>query len=93
MDLIVGEAVSQAANYEDVLESMWQDFLEGSLDRFDQLEAVISGVHKEEVFTAEIPNDFYHQVHSLKGFDGTFGFPFITLLSHRPEDYLADLSG
>jgi hypothetical protein len=58
MDLIVGKAVSQVANCEDVLESMWQGFLEGSLDYFDQLEAVISGVHKEEVFIAETPNEF-----------------------------------
>ncbi|MBL6934405.1 MAG: Hpt domain-containing protein [Alphaproteobacteria bacterium] len=85
--------MSQATNYEDVMESLRQDFLEGSLERLEQLEAVIDGIHNENVLTAETLMDFHRQVHSLKGLGGTFGFPFITLLSHRLEDYLADLSG
>jgi len=89
----VGKAVSQATNYEDVMEGLRQDFLEGSLDRLERLEAAIGGVYNGEALTAETLMSFHRQVHSLKGLGGTFGFPFITLLSHRLEDYLADLSG
>lgn len=70
-----------------VMAQMRQDFIDGCQDKVEALNAtlsdVVGGVQDETK-----SNEFRRLVHSLKGLGGTFGFPAITHVAHRLEDYL-----
>ena len=41
----------------------------------------------------EIVSEMRREIHSLKGMGGTFGFPALTAVSHRLEDFIASVGG
>ncbi|MFQ5775628.1 MAG: Hpt domain-containing protein [Kiloniellaceae bacterium] len=71
-----------------ILAQLRQDFLADAWERLESMERAVSDgpVGEEGLLTIR------REAHSLKGMGGSFGFPSVTLLAHRLEDYLAQLS-
>ncbi|MBT4769741.1 MAG: hypothetical protein HOO00_04355, partial [Rhodospirillaceae bacterium] len=78
--------------YEQMLETLKCEFIDGTFDRLDSLEKSLDGVFSQSNLEGEPLTDFHREIHSLKGLGGTFGFPFMTMVAHRLEDYLADIT-
>jgi len=78
--------------YEQMLETLRCEFIDGTFDRLDNLEKSLDGVFNQGSLEGEALTDFHREIHSLKGLGGTFGFPFMTMVAHRLEDYLADIA-
>ena len=74
----------------DMMERLRLEFLETGADRLDEMEQLVGEVRKGATGTAEHLDDFRRLAHSLKGMGGTFGYPLISVISHRLEDFLED---
>ncbi|MGO1119601.1 Hpt domain-containing protein [Rhodovibrionaceae bacterium A322] len=73
-------------HHEEILAQLRQEFIEDALDRLLTIQKVLSDplpISEEEMIS------LHREIHNLKGMGSGFGFPTITLLSHRMEDYLA----
>ncbi|RMD65326.1 MAG: response regulator [Alphaproteobacteria bacterium] len=71
-----------------IFAALRQDFLVEARERLDDMEAVVTGCDGD---SAEALICLHREAHSLKGFAGSVGFPSITLIAHRLEDYLAEV--
>ncbi|MEX2009476.1 MAG: Hpt domain-containing protein, partial [Dongiaceae bacterium] len=73
-----------------ILAQLRQEFLTDARDRLDKLqqalEAMCAGGDVTVALTA-----MRRETHNLKGLGGAFGFPTISLIAHRFEDYLQNL--
>ncbi|HLB79054.1 MAG TPA: response regulator [Dongiaceae bacterium] len=73
-----------------ILARLRQEFLVDARERLDNLqqalEAMCAGGDATEALTA-----MRRETHNLKGLGSAFGFPTISLIAHRFEDYLQDL--
>jgi len=78
--------------YEQMLETLKREFIDGTFERLDGLENSLDGIFKQGDLVGEALTYFHREIHSLKGLGGTFGFPFMTMVAHRLEDYLADIT-
>ncbi len=70
----------------DRLRDEFQDFANDALDDLDRL--VASGRENDEA-SEQIIEAVRRCCHNLKGMGNSFGFPLITLISHRMEDFFA----
>lgn len=75
-----------------IADQLRDEFLADAQDRLIQMQEAI-----ELAFaTGKASNDtlmaLHRQGHNLKGMGGSFGFPSITVVAHRMEDYLSDLA-
>lgn len=73
------------------LDELRADFLAGARDRLDEIEDGLWSLENPEVDAAEELLTIRREIHSIKGMGTTFGFPSITIIAHRLEDYLADV--
>ncbi len=72
-----------------ILAQLRIEFLDDARER---LEDIADELEKNETANRDVEETLLairHQCHSLKGMGGSFGFPTITLVAHRLEDYLA----
>ncbi|MEX0814092.1 MAG: response regulator [Dongiaceae bacterium] len=73
-----------------ILAQLRQEFLTDARDRLDKLqqalEAMCAGGDATAALTA-----MRRETHNLKGLGSAFGFPTISLIAHRFEDYLQNL--
>lgn len=68
-----------------------QEFRVDCLEKLDGMDEAINGmVAGGEGFPAHLDN-FLRLVHSIKGAGGTFGFPAISSIAHRLEDFVEAL--
>lgn len=82
------ERISDA---ESVLARYKQEFLVDCLENLDDADEAINGmVVGGEGFSVHLDN-FLRQIHSIKGTAGTFGFPSISAVAHRVEDFIEAL--
>jgi CheY-like chemotaxis protein/HPt (histidine-containing phosphotransfer) domain-containing protein len=69
-----------------------QEFVDNCRDKIETvsriLEAIVSGAAK-----ADDGVEFRRHIHSMKGMGGTFGFPAVTHIAHKLEDYLEMIEG
>lgn len=79
-------------NADAVVAGLKQDFIEDTLERIDRIETTIDrvagGMDKAEPGIAELRRE----AHTVKGLASSFGFPLVGAISHRLEDYIADLA-
>ncbi|MBM3951552.1 MAG: response regulator [Rhodospirillales bacterium] len=74
-----------------ILERLSAEFRDSCRDAMDECDAIVGRLSK--------PDDDWHQdmvelqrrVHNVKGSGATFGFPAISLIAHKFEDYLEGL--
>lgn len=81
---------SPTQKLDELMATLRVDFIDRAGDHLDNLDAALAAAAKDS--QGRFPNDmeFRRTVHSLKGSGGTFGFPLVTLIAHRLEDYLSD---
>ena len=72
-----------------VVAQMRTEFIEGTRDRLDDIEAMVFS--ESETGEAKIV-PLYRDVHNLKGQGTMHGFPSVTLIAERLEDYLSGLT-
>lgn len=76
-------------NFEQVLEQLRGDFLADIPEWMDRIDdTAMNGVDrgKEPILS------LYREAHNLKGTAGSYGFRTVSLIAHRLEDYLQELS-
>ena len=73
----------------DILMQLREEFLGHSQTRVETLDACIASLLAPADGGADCLVEFRREVHNLKGAGGSFGFPSISLIAHRLEDYLS----
>ena len=76
--------------FEDLMVQLRQEFLDTAEDHLSEIDAMLRRLRPNTGDDASL-SDIRRRVHSLKGMGGTFGYPLITVISHRMEDYMAGL--
>ncbi|NQV55686.1 MAG: Hpt domain-containing protein [Rhodospirillales bacterium] len=64
------------------------DFVEHSIDRLIGLDQLVDSIVKGTGERGEQITKLQREIHTIKGTAGSYGLNFITLISHRLEDYL-----
>lgn len=73
---------------EAAIERLRLDFVEGSLERLDELEGVLMALRAHDESFADRFLDLQRHIHSIKGQGSTFDFPAVTQIAHRLEDFI-----
>jgi len=73
---------------EQTLARLLRDFIESTRDKLDGIDEAIDAIYKDAENRGELFFGLQRDVHSLKGSAGTYGFPSVTLIAHRLEDYM-----
>ena len=85
--------ISSDPDLEMILADIRQDFIESTRDKLelveDEIEALRSGSDGTERNILEIKRI----IHSIKGAGGSFGFPTVTVIAHRLENYISGVPG
>ncbi len=76
---------------DDLVANLAQDFLVDAVDTLGNLGLLVSETHEGKVDTGYTLQTIRREIHTLKGQGGSFGFPSITVIAHRLENYLVDL--
>ncbi len=74
--------------HDQILDSFHDEFLTDARERLGLIEGALGG--KAGAGTGSMVT-VRREVHNLKGMGGSFGFPVISLIAHRLEDYIAEL--
>jgi CheY-like chemotaxis protein/HPt (histidine-containing phosphotransfer) domain-containing protein len=77
--------------YDAIIAELRGDFLADAAARLDTLDEFIQRLKFEGGEQWEFVSSVRREVHTLKGTGESFGFPVISLIAHRAEDYLSDV--
>lgn len=78
----------------DILLRLRQDFLEDVVDRLDRMEdALFPSTGNPSDDSSAVLQVLRRECHNIKGMGSSFGFPIVTTIAHRLEDYLATIAG
>ncbi len=75
---------------DDIFAQLRQDFLADARERLDAMESALGGAGgaaRDALMTVR------REAHSLKGLAGSLGFPSVTIVAHRLEDFVVELTG
>lgn len=87
-------ALVDTHKYDHIIESFRDEFLVDVRERLEVIEnALGSGGGAGTGADAEALVTVRREAHNLKGMGGCFGFPVVSLIAHRLEDYLGELTG
>lgn len=89
MTSIANDDIDSDVIANDIVMRLREEFLADSQSRLEILDACIVSLLASDDGGADRLVEFRREVHSLKGMGGSFGFPSISLISHRLEDYLS----
>lgn len=73
-------------------ESLRQEFVDYAGDRLTSMSDSLEALRDNNAADDETITSLRQVAHNLKGTGGSFGFPLITSISHRLENYLSDLN-
>lgn len=80
-------AVSKTIDREAFTAKLRREYAESAGDRLERLDELIDRLYMGAGTDADV-SEIQREVHSLKGSAGTFGFPAVTAVAHRMEDYI-----
>ena len=87
--------MSTPANQQDkiqaILARLSAEFRDDCQEKIDQCSDIVRRLSKQRDDWREDMIELQRRVHNIKGTAGTFGFPSITLIAHKLEDYLESL--
>lgn len=69
-----------------------KDFIDSTRDKLDDIEVILDLIYRDQPAIDQSYVTMLREIHSIKGSAGTFGFPSITTITHRLEDYLSDVA-
>lgn len=76
---------------DDVYLTLQSEFLDEARDRLGEMEECLNDAYTGQIESSEALIKLRREAHTLKGMGNAFGFPLITVLTHRLEDYLSNL--
>lgn len=76
---------------DDLIANLAQEFLTDSVDTLGTLGQLVSETKTGGIDTGYTLQTVRREVHTLKGQGSSFGFPSITTIAHRLENYLVEL--
>ena len=76
---------------DDLVANLTQEFLVDAVETLGTLGLLVSETHDGKIDTGYTLQTIRREIHTLKGQRGSFGFPSLTVISHRLENYLVDL--
>ncbi len=77
---------------EGFLVELRREFLIEARDRLDDAQAALEGIYNNTIDRTKAVTVIRRNVHSLKGMGKSFGFPTVSLVAHRLEDFLAEIT-
>ena len=80
------------ATADEILVRLKGEFITDTVDRLDQVERAIENWRTGAVDDMAVLAEVRREAHSIKGMGGTFGFPVVSSIAHRLEDYLANVT-
>jgi CheY-like chemotaxis protein/HPt (histidine-containing phosphotransfer) domain-containing protein len=87
-------APHDANKHEHIIDQFRDEFLTDARERLGSIEAALGGNGRGGGDVGAGAGSLVRvrrEVHNLKGMGGSFGFPVISLIAHRLEDYIAEL--
>lgn len=76
---------------DNIIHDLGQEFIEDAAETLVTLGEVVERARNAPAAAAQALLTIRREAHNLKGLGGSFGFPSITLIAHRLEDYLSGL--
>lgn len=89
----MGHKDKYATIEQEIIGELRGEFIEDAIDRLDLIEDVLNRACAGEAGDMETLSLIRREAHSIKGMGGSFGFPIITSVAHRLEDYLSGAKG
>lgn len=83
--------ITISPNVDDILARLKVEFVADALDRVEDLERLLERCSKGDCSGLEVLAEVRRQAHSIKGMGGSFGYPAVSAIGHRLEDYLSGL--
>ncbi len=77
---------------EGIVRELRREFLIEARDRLDDAQGALEGIFTGAIDRSDAVTTMRRNVHSLKGMGKSFGFPTISLVAHRLEDFLAEIT-
>ena len=77
---------------DDLIEQLRGEFLDDVRERLDTVNATLNGIAGGRTMTADGLVVIRREAHNIKGTSRTFGFPTMSVVAHRLEDFVADLT-
>ncbi|WP_029006825.1 Hpt domain-containing protein [Azospirillum halopraeferens] len=84
--------MATALTTDDLEDRLRIEFVDDSRDRLQVMYETLDGYAKGTRKDAEVIGLVRLEAHNLKGTGTSFGFPTVSLVAHRLEDYLSDLT-
>lgn len=81
------------SRFSEVLEQIASEFVEYAGETVQKLGDFLVQVDGGIVSPKSVYDEFFREVHTLKGLAGSFGYALLGSISHRLEDYISDLDG
>lgn len=73
-----------------IIESLRDSYFEAATEKLNEMDEIV-GIHRDGGDAdGALMHNLRRQLHSLKGTSGTFGFPVITVICHRLEEYFVE---
>ena len=87
---------NEARKYDKILDELRGEFLVDVRERLEVMEEALGtsgggAGDNDRAVAVEALVTVRREAHNLKGMGGSFGFPVISLIAHRLEDYIAEL--
>lgn len=79
--------------FEEVFAGLRTEFRVDAQDCLGRLETQLDGVRKKATAASAALSDLCREVHTLKGSGSSFGFPTVTVIAHRLENYISGVPG
>lgn len=80
-----------SASTDDIVALLRGEFLSDARDWLEIIQHHLDVMHGAETIDGECFLEIRREVHNLNGMGATFGFPAISLIAHRLEDFLASI--
>ncbi len=84
--------MSQDLSTEEIEDRLRVEFIDDARDRLDKLYRMVERVRGKEVRETEAIALIRTEAHNLKGAGTAFGYPTVSLVAHRMEDYFSGLA-
>lgn len=79
--------------FEEVFANLRTEFRIDTQDCLGRLETRLHGVRRNAVAASAAMSELCREIHTMKGSGGSFGFPTVTVIAHRLENYVSGIPG
>ena len=79
--------MANKANFEEAMARFRAEFVDNSGDRLDEIDSQIDRLHTMDDGFDGLFLELQRSIHTMKGTAGSYGFPTVTAIAHRLEDY------